>query len=87
MTKFKSVRQFFVVLCVLYALTENAFGQTSPLENQLDFVEQTEILSQLIVNGSIEQKRDALLQIRNLETEAASRLAVPALRDVVICNS
>lgn len=36
---------------------------------------------QTITRGSDEQKRDALLQIRNLRTAEASRLAVPALRD------
>jgi HEAT repeat protein len=32
-------------------------------------------------NGNTEQKRDALFQIRNLRSEMASRIAVPALRD------
>lgn len=32
-------------------------------------------------SGSSEQKRDALFQIRNLKTEQASRLAIPALND------
>ena len=44
-------------------------------------IEQAEIISRLLASGTNEQKRDALLQIRNRETETASRLAVPALRD------
>lgn len=32
-------------------------------------------------SGTSEQKRDALFQIRNLQTEQASRLAIPALKD------
>lgn len=40
-----------------------------------------QILAEQINRGSAEQKRDALLQIRRLESEAASRLAVPALHD------
>lgn len=38
-------------------------------------------LSTQILNGSVEQKRDALFQIRNLRSEAASRVAAPALKD------
>lgn len=40
-----------------------------------------ETLSQKISSGSVEQKRDALLQLRNLHTEEASRVAAPAVRD------
>ena len=40
-----------------------------------------ETLAEIIVRGTVEQKRDALLQIRNLETAEASRIAVPALRN------
>ena len=38
-------------------------------------------LAENIRHGSDEQKRDALIQIRNLETAEASRIAVPALVD------
>lgn len=34
-----------------------------------------------ILSGNIEQKREALFQIRNFQTEQASRAAIPALRD------
>jgi HEAT repeat protein len=40
-----------------------------------------ENLGELIQRGTIEQKRDALNQIRNLNTETAARLAIPALQD------
>lgn len=40
-----------------------------------------ESLADQIKNGNVEQKREALFQIRNLETEEASRIAIPALRD------
>ena len=40
-----------------------------------------EALKNQIQNGNVEQKREALFQIRNLETEEASRIAIPALRD------
>ena len=81
MTNLKSALRFFVILCALCAFAGNSFGQKASLERQTEFLEQTEILSRLLTSGTNEQKRDALLQIRNLETEAASRLAVPALRD------
>lgn len=40
-----------------------------------------EELNNLVRNGNVEQKREALFQIRNLETEEASRAAISALRD------
>lgn len=45
------------------------------------FAQNLETLAEQIRSENIEQKRNALFQIRNLESEAASRLAVPALRD------
>src|SRR5690348_13053142 len=38
-------------------------------------------LTQKIKSGSVEEKREALFQIRNLRSEAASQIAIPALRD------
>ncbi len=38
-------------------------------------------LSKAIQSGTIEQKRNALFEIRNLHTEPASRIATPALSD------
>lgn len=73
----KSVRRKFnvfllpkllCVLCVFFAA--DVFPQA-----------ELELLAEKITRGSDEQKRDALVQIRNLETEAASRIAVSALRD------
>lgn len=40
-----------------------------------------ESLAEKITRGNEEQKRDALFTIRNLETEEASRIALPALKD------
>lgn len=40
-----------------------------------------ESLTEQIRNGNIEQKREVLFQIRNFETEEASRIAIPALLD------
>ncbi|HRH46927.1 MAG TPA: HEAT repeat domain-containing protein [Pyrinomonadaceae bacterium] len=38
-------------------------------------------MAEQIKRGSVESKRDALFQLRNLETAEASRIAVPALQD------
>jgi HEAT repeat protein len=58
-------------LCVYLALSAvDGSAQTS-----IDFLAET------IRRGTIEQKRDALFQIRNAKSETYSRLAVPALTD------
>lgn len=67
------VPRFFsalVVLCVVFTFAGNASAQSS-----------REFFAETIKRGNVEQKRDALFQIRNLESEAYSRLAVPALTD------
>lgn len=72
-----------LVCCVVFSFfAGNVFAQTENVSpKETDFLEQANNLSQLITSGTIEQKRDALLRIRNFELELASRLAVPALRD------
>ncbi len=57
----------FFVLCLCFA--GNSFAQN--LKN----------LETQIRSGNTEQKREALFQIRNFQTEEASRIAIPALRD------
>ncbi|HEX8639514.1 MAG TPA: HEAT repeat domain-containing protein, partial [Pyrinomonadaceae bacterium] len=56
-------------LCAFCVFAENSFAQNP------DFLAET------VKRGNVEQKREALRVIRNLESETASRLAVPALRD------
>lgn len=56
-------------LFALFLLSGNVFGQN--LEN----------FAEMINRGSVEQKRAALLHIRNLQTAEASRIAVSALKD------
>lgn len=46
------------------------------------FAQNLENLETQIRTGSTEQKREALFQIRNVQTEEASQIAIPALRDV-----
>ena len=66
----KPLFQCSLFLCVLCALAGNSPAQIEP-----------DILIEKINRGNTEQKRDALLEIRNLRNESASRIAVPALKD------
>jgi HEAT repeat protein len=74
--KAKGKRQkakFLALLCVAFALFAlQIFAQQTQLE----------ILGNQIKNGSVEEKRSALYQIRNLETIESARLAVFALNDI-----
>ncbi len=56
-------------VCLWLMISGDIFGQV--LTN----------LPEIIERGSVEQKREALLQIRNRESAEASRIAVPALKD------
>ena len=69
-TNLKSCFRFFVILCVFCVSAGNSFAQT-----ELD------TLIEKINRGKTEQKRDALLEIRNIRSESASRIALPALKD------
>ncbi len=62
----RSVGLFFVILA---CSSVTAFAQSF------------DVLSENIKRGNDEQKRTALVQIRNFETVEASRIAVPALKD------
>jgi len=57
---------------ILIILASNVFAQTP---------EQIKFYAERIEFGEIEVKRNALYDLRNFETELASRVAVPALRD------
>jgi len=69
-TNLHSVIKIFALLGVLCVFAESSFAQTN-----------LEILAEKINRGNDEQKRDALFQIRKLESEEASLLVVPALTD------
>ena len=68
-TNFRRLFRCLVILCVFCAFAGNSFAQN--LEN----------LAEQIKFGTTEVKRDALFQIRNLQNENASRVAIPALTD------
>lgn len=69
------------LLCVLYVLAGNCFAQNKVFTQQIDSLPIEIFLQKTIQTGSTEQKREALLQIRNLQTRTASLLAIPALKD------
>ncbi len=50
-------------------------------QTQTDWIAREDFFKRTIQSGNVEQKRDALFQIRNLEREEASRLAIPSLKD------
>lgn len=70
--KAKGKRQkakLFLLLCVLCVSVVNSFGQS------------LDALAEKLKNGSTEEKREALYQIRNLQIAEASRISIPALQD------
>ena len=70
---------FCVFACVATLIsTPVSFAQTGLVDFPLSIAER---LQQQIANGSSEQKRSALSEIRNLRNSQASRLAIPALQD------
>lgn len=66
--KIQNLRILFL-LCVLCVSVVNSFSQS------FDF------LAEQIRRGSVESKRDALYQIKVIQSAEASRIAVPALQD------
>ncbi len=69
---------FFALICVLHLFsTASGFAQADSEDLAPSVVAR---LRQQIANGSLEEKRAALFEIRNLRSSSASRLAVPALR-------
>ncbi len=65
-----SFKLWFWCLLFLFVLTGNSFGQTN-----------FETFAEIFKRGKTEQKREALFQIRNLESAEASVIAIPALQD------
>jgi HEAT repeat protein len=67
---------FFLFSCLFFAsfafFAGNSFAQTP---------EQIKFYSERIEFGTEEVKRNALFDLRNFQTEAASRIALPALKD------
>ncbi len=81
-TKLKLWFQGSLFVCALCVFAGNSFAQdTIFTQEEIDFLPLKIALQKNIQSGNIEEKREALKQIRNLETAEASRLAVPALRD------
>ncbi|MEP6703542.1 MAG: HEAT repeat domain-containing protein, partial [Acidobacteriota bacterium] len=70
-----------VFLLVAVASTSAQTSGTAIDQNVIDWLPIGTTLSAAIRDGNTEQKRDALLKIRNFRSERASRLAAPALRD------
>jgi len=70
------------LICVIFLSALNCFAQNNVFTPQpVDFLPIQISLQKQIQTGSTEERRDALAQIRNLQTETASRIAVSALKD------
>jgi HEAT repeat protein len=79
---FACVHLWLILVCVLFAFAGNCFSQDSALtQTQINWLTEKTYLEQAIKSGSDEQKRDALFIIRNIRSEEASLLAIPALQD------
>lgn len=82
MTGFKILLRSSFFLCLFCALAGNLSAQNSiSTQKKIDFSSIQLNLQEQIRSGKTEQKRQALLQIRSFESEEASRVAIPALRD------
>lgn len=81
-TNLKSIFRSVAFLCALSLFAGNSSAQiVDSAQQENDFAAHLDFLSRAIAGGSDEQKRDALLELRNYKTETASRIAVPALKD------
>ncbi len=82
MTNIKQCFWRVVFLGVFYVLAGNSFAQNTVFtQAENDFLPIQILLQKKTAAENIERKRDALFQLRNYQTEAASRVAVPALKD------
>ncbi len=68
----------FVELLMLCLFACAFFPTNGSSQNPRNFEE----FAKKLASGSVEEKRDVLYSIRNIQTEKASRVAVPALTDV-----
>lgn len=68
-------------LCIWIVLSSSAYSQNALLTETDIAPALSARLSRQIATGSVEEKRSALFEIRNLRSASASRFAVPALRD------
>jgi HEAT repeat protein len=68
-SNFKQCFGLIIFLCAFCNFAGNTFAQTP------------ENLTEIIRSGNSEQKRSALFEIRNRQSEETSRIAIPALKD------
>jgi hypothetical protein len=82
-TNFKSVFRLLVILCALFNSAEISFAQDNSFitPEEIDLLPYRTIFQTETTKLNVERKRDALLELRNYRTAAASRIAVAALKD------
>jgi HEAT repeat protein len=81
-TSLRHAIRSFSFLCVLCAFAANSLSQDNVFnQDSIDFLPLKISLQEAIQSGSVEQKREALFQIRNFKSIETSRIAIPALND------
>ena len=82
-TNFKAVFRAFVILCALFNSAEISFAQGNAFitPEEIDLLPYRTIFQTETTKLNVERKRDALLELRNYRTAAASRIAAAALKD------
>jgi HEAT repeat protein len=79
---FACVYLWLILISAFFTSAGNCFSQdAAATQTQINLFAEKAYLEQTIKSGSDEQKRDALFRIRNLKSEEASLLAIPALQD------
>ncbi len=82
LTNLKRVFECVILLCVICAFTKISFGQDALVtQEQVELLPFVNLFQKETNAENIERKRDALFQIRNMQSEEASRTAIPALKD------
>ncbi len=84
LTNFLAFLRAFVFVCVFCAFAGIAFAQTQTAnltKDELDPAVELSHYRSVFEKGTVEEKRSALFEIRNLRSEIASRIALPALQD------
>ncbi len=77
----RSIRLAFLSLIGALLLNTTQHAQTAQVDGSEISLDAAARLQQQIASDSIESKRAALFEIRNLRSASASRIAIPALKD------
>ncbi len=76
-------RAFLRLSLILCAFAGNSFSQITPESNSINQTDDSiaKQFQAVFEKGTVEEKRSALFEIRNLKSEVYSKTAIPALKD------